>query len=194
MNLLRNISNNYMINTLWLLFAMNYSLFAYSGKVSHIFWWFVLSGEIYVFFYQIWYTEKMDYLIHYGKKILFSSGISYKKYIIPNRVNVSASPTVYCITIQDHSTGKKYKTNISIGYKKHCQEFEDLLKNNPIVEVLVDDYDNPNYYLIQLDELVKYTTAIELKGGFKKKSKLEFFFVVILNVYFIILAWKFHFV
>ena len=189
MKMINDICNTYMVNTLYISLLINYVLYGFSDVLPIGIFFVVLIGEFIAIGYQMKHAFKMKDLLQNGEKIYYTSGMHYTKGMIPNRVNPSASGIEYTITVQDYVINKKYKTKVMIGGKKHCQEFEEILHSRPEIEVIVDNKNNPQNYYINLEKLVKYTTCINLQGIYKKNQKLKCFMLILVNFYFIYIAW-----
>ena len=183
MDYLDKFCNNHMIGFLQISLFLNVDMLVTMLGVPAVIWIIGLFLFFIVLFYEIIYSIDMDYLLHYGKKIMITSPVYYRKIFIPNRVNAYNSSVCYVITIEDTELKRKYKTKATIASKKHCQEFEELLRNRPMIEILVDNYDDPHSYYIVLDELVKYTTDIKIQETYRKKgSRAGFMILLILNL------------
>ena len=191
MEIINKICNTNMANALGWLLSVNACLLIFAlYNVPAIYWILVFIGELAVIMYQVKCAFKMERLLKEGKKVYYTSGMHYTKWMIPNRVNPGASGIGYTITIQDYVINKTYKTKVTIGDKRHCKEFEKILHSRPEIEVIVDNTDHPKEYYINLEELVKYTTCIKLAGIYENDHKWECFFRLLFNYILAQWAWK----
>ena len=192
MKILNKICNTNMVNTLGVLICINGIFFGFSFVLPMAVFIIALFGELTAIIYQIKHTFKIEELLKSGKKIYYTSGLSYTKTTLPNKTNPTGPCIKYVIFVRDYITNKIYKTSVTIKGVKHCQEFETILNGCPEIEVIVDDVEHPKDYYINLEELVKYTTCIDLVGIYKNSQKMKCLILSLINIFMIRLAWYFY--
>lgn len=174
MRILDSICNSVVKRTLWIYIYVNIILLSIcliqSWPINVFF--FVIMGELLIIVYQIKDAFNLEWLLGHGEKIYYTSGMYYTKAMVPNRVNVAASGMEYTIIIQDDIIKKKFKTKVVVSGTRHCQKFEEILNSRPEIEVIMDNVNQPKKYYINLEELVKYSTCINLGGIYKNRQKL----------------------
>ena len=184
MDFFDKICNNYFMNTMWYISMVNFAFWCSDSEhqCPKVVFVIGLICEISVILFRIRYLIDLDYLFRYGKKIYLSK-VRYKKLFFPGR----GKPCVfYWITVLDSESGKKYRTTSTIYSEKHRNEFEEILNSQPMIEILVDDYNNPQIYYIRLDELTKHITCIEIEEAFNKKSKIKVLLMLMVNILMIV--------